>query len=79
MLKNNLETIEKDLNACSNMKRQDLFKSCVNEKLKTTLDNYLHIIEVNSDYLLTRNSMKVLKALTKQQKQEDKKALESGK
>ena len=75
MLKNSLIEIENQLNQYSNIKRSDFYQQCINDKLKNTLNNYLHIIEVNSDYLLSRNSIKVLKALTKEQKKEDKKAL----
>ena len=47
------------------------------ERLEATLEKYNREIELNSDYLLTRSSFKVLKALTKLQKRADKNVLEA--
>lgn len=75
MLAKKIKQVEQEINQYNNLTRQELYQQCIDAKLKVTLDNYLHIIEVNEDYLLTRNSVKVMKAITKQQKKEDKERL----
>lgn len=72
----NIKKIEEELNKYKNIQREDLLKSCITNKLAGTLERYNEEIDLNSDYLLTRSSTKVLKALTKLQKKQDKEILE---
>lgn len=55
---------------------QDLLQMCINEKLAETLRKYNEEIEAGTTFLLSRDSTKVLKALTKIQKRQDKEILE---
>lgn len=76
MFNSNLKYIKKELNRYADKNPQELLSDCINEKLQATLERYNKEIELNSDYLLTRSSAKVLKALTKLQKRADKDDLE---
>lgn len=71
MLKTVLKWINKDFNTYKDLSRQDLLKECINKKLAFTLKKYNEEIDWHSDYLISRSSVKVLKALTKIQKKND--------
>ena len=77
MLEVQLKHIKYDLNKYANMSQGDLLSYCINDKLQGTLKTYSEEIKLNSDYLLTRSSFRVLKALTKLQKKADKEVLQS--
>ena len=77
MLATQIKHIKYDLNKYSNMSQADLLSYCINDKLQGTLKTYNEEIRMNSEYLLTRSSFRVLKALTKLQKKADKNVLES--
>ena len=72
MLKRNLESIEKDLLKYKEYNRESLLKLFIDEKLKWALKIYNAEVERNSNYLLSKNGIRVLKALTKLQKKQDK-------
>lgn len=72
----NIKKIEQDLLKYKDIQREELLKSCITNKLAGTLERYNEEIDLNSDYLLTRSSTRVLKALTKMQKKQDKQILE---
>ena len=76
MLSIQIKHIIYDLNKYKDLSQSDLLTNCINNKLQTTLETYSEEIKLNSDYLLTRSSFKVLKALTKLQKRADKDVLE---
>ena len=75
MLSYCLKKISAELHKYDEYDRQALLKTCINNKLAYTLKRYNEDIDANSEYLLTRSSFKVLKALTKLQKKEDVKAI----
>lgn len=77
MLINHIKHIKKDLAKYSDKSRDDLLSMCITGKLEATLEKYNREIELNSDYILTRSSFRVLKALTKLQKRADKGVLEA--
>lgn len=77
MLDIQIKHIKYDLSKYKDMSRPELLSFCINDKLQGTLTKYNEEIKLNSDYLLTRSSFRVLKALTKLQKKADKAVLES--
>lgn len=77
MLSTQIKHIKYDLNKYANMSQAELLSYCINDKLQGTLKTYNDEIRMNSDYLLTRSSFRVLKALIKLQKKADKNVLES--
>lgn len=72
MLKRNLESIKKDINKYSEYNKESLLKLFIDEKLKWALKIYNAEVERNSNFLLSKNGIRVLKALTKIQKKQDK-------
>jgi hypothetical protein len=48
-------------------------KDCIKQTLVKSTITYNNTLQEAQDYLLTRNPMKVLKTITKEQKKEDKK------
>lgn len=77
MLKENIEIILRNNLKYDGYTRARLLQECIHNKLKATVLKYNEEIEDNADYLLTRSSTKVLKALTKIQKADDKKTLKA--
>lgn len=76
MFSSNLKYIKKEINRYIDKTPAELLSYCIEDKLNTTLKKYNKEMDLNSDYLLSRSSFKVLKAITKIQKKSDKKALE---
>ena len=77
MLIHHIKSIKKELNKYSDKTKDELLSLCIDNKLQAALEKYNKEIELNSDYLLTRSSVRVLKALTKLQKRADKEVLEA--
>ena len=77
MLINHIKNIKKELSKYQDKSQEELLSMCIDNKLEATLEKYNREIELNSDYLLTRSSFRVLKALTKLQKRADKNVLEA--
>lgn len=75
-LKENLIDISNELNKYKNISRNSLFTTCINNKLKNTLRQYNLEIELTSKYLIEQNTVRVMKTITKVQKQNDLEALE---
>ena len=71
-----LKTILADLNKIEYRSKDELLKTMIQNTLDVSYDRYCNNLKVNYDYLLTRSSAKVLKALTKLQKRADKDDLE---
>ena len=72
----NLHKIDKKLKECFATDRHKLFKECINHKLVETLKTYNEEVDVNSSFLIEQSTIRVLKALTKLQKKDDKAVLE---
>lgn len=77
MLINHIKHIKRELSKYQDKSQEELLSMCIDNKLEATLEKYNREIELNSDYLLTRSSFRVLKALTKLQKRADKNVLEA--
>lgn len=77
MFKQNLEKILEELNTFRRKSRAQILSNCVKEKLDLTVQKYNSKVSWNAEYLATRDSSKVLKALTKLQKKDDRDALDS--
>ena len=75
MLEAKIKHIKQDISKYENINRADLLTKCIDDKLRATLKKYNLDMELNSDYLLKREGTRVLKALTKLQKKDDKEAL----
>ena len=74
-LKNNLSIIRAELSKYDKMTRKEFFNQAINNRLKNTL--YIYNIETDklSDFLIQQQGMRVLKAITKIQKADDKKVI----
>ena len=74
-LTQNLETIKSEIDKYSDMTRTEIFNQSINRLLKHTLQRYSNTIEQLSGYLLNQEGMRILKAITKIQKLDDKKII----
>lgn len=77
MFKFKLKVIKEDLSRYTALTRAELLKNCINNKLAYTLQRYDDEINMNVDYLSTKNSVRVLKALSKIQKRNDVKNIQA--
>lgn len=75
-LSQNILSITEDLNKYKDLSRSKLFTQCINEKLKAAVMKYNYQLDLDNEYLLRKRITDVLKAITKQQKTEDKKILD---
>jgi DNA integrity scanning protein DisA with diadenylate cyclase activity len=75
-LKVNIEKIKNEMNKYSGLTRTEIFDHSINRLLKYTLKKYNNNIENLSEYLLNQEGMRVLKAITKIQKSNDKKVIQ---
>ena len=75
MLKDRIIEVADDLNRYKGVTRSHLFTKCVDEKLKNTLQIYINDLDLTSDDLMRKASVRVMKALTKIQKNDDKNAI----
>lgn len=73
----NLKEIISDIDRYKDISRIDLINSCINKKLNLTLEEYQSDIDNTSEYLLKQNGTRVIKAITKIQKNNDKAVIES--
>lgn len=74
-LNENLRQIQQELAEFKDIPREELYSQCIDDKLTETVLKYNADLDLNSKYLLTRASMKVLKGITKVQKAADKQIL----
>lgn len=74
-LNENLHQIQNELAEFKDISREELYSQCIDNKLTETVLKYNVDLDLNSKYLLTRASMKVLKGITKVQKAADKQIL----
>ena len=70
-----LDSIELALNKYKDMDRDTLFNYCIDRRLQATLLNYNEELEGNTSYLLRKCGWRVLKTLTRMQKDDDKEAI----
>ena len=75
MLKDRIIEISDDLDRYKDITRARLFTRCVDNKLKNTLQNYISDLDLTSDELMRKASFRVMKAITKIQKNDDKNAI----
>lgn len=66
-LKDKLETLKIQVEDQVN-----LFNHCVTERLKSSQENYQKLLEKNCIYIMSRNNLKIIRALDKYQKRRDK-------
>lgn len=78
-LENILDVISQELDRYKDISRVELFNQCIDSRLKAVLLRYNEATEATSNYLIRRGSARVLKTLTRMQKQEDKDVLEAQK
>lgn len=75
MLKSRIEEISSDISKYADLSRDALFTDCVDRKLKATLARYIDIINLDEKELRTKSSIRVIKAVTRMQHEEDKKRI----
>ncbi len=79
MLKKDFKTILSEiineLEVTKTFSRNSLLDSCINAKLRNTITTFNDELDLTTEYLLRRASEKVLKTITKVQKQKDKQEL----
>ena len=73
MFKNALNSIMSDLDRISKVDKNDLFESMVQSVIDTSYDGYCHNLKINYDYLLYRDTLKVLKNVKRQKEKREKK------
>lgn len=67
-----LSNIEDELSQYKDLTKVEIFNVCINNRLAATLVKYNEQIDSSSEYLLRQSSVRVLKALTKIKKNDDK-------
>lgn len=74
-LRSTLKKIAEEMNKYSKMTQVELFNQSINKLLTQTLKKYNNNIDLLSEYVLNKEGMRVLKAITKIQKNNDKKII----
>lgn len=74
-LRSTLKKIAEEMNKYSKMTQVELFNQSINKLLTQTLKKYNNNIDLLSEYILNKEGMRVLKAITKIQKNNDKKII----
>jgi len=74
-LKNNLAKIKAELALYDEFTRPELFNHCINQRLMHTLELYNVKTDQLSDFLIRQQGIRVLKAITKLQKFNDRKVI----
>ena len=72
MFKDVLNSIMSDLNKVDKTNRDELFESKVRSILDTSYQSYHHKLKVNYDYLLYRDTLKVLKNIKREKTKREK-------
>lgn len=73
--KDTLNEIIQELALYKNVSPEEMLTECIRQKLQNTVLKYDKTLDMSSNYLTTRACEKVLKALTKIRKKDDKEAL----
>lgn len=75
-LKSNLDIIQKQIDECINLSRDEIFTAAVDSKLQKSLLRYYNEIRWNSDNILDlKDPRRILKTITRQQRQDDKEVI----
>jgi len=74
-LATNLKTVEEEINKYSELTQTEIFNQSINRLLKRTLHKYNNNIDQLSGYLLNQEGIRILKAITKIQKFDNKKVI----
>lgn len=72
-----IDEIEVELSRYKDLSKVEIFNECINNRLAATLVKYNEKIDSTSEYLLRQSSVRVLKALTKIKKVNDKDIINS--
>ena len=72
-----LPEISEEIVSYSNLSRSDIFNECLSNKLSANLSQYFSFLNLNSRHLSIKPNRRVLKAVTKLQKNSDKDYLKS--
>lgn len=70
-----LQMVKDELNRYLTISRDDLFTQCINERLKATLLEYGEHVENDSNFLMKQSEIRVFKAITRMQREEDKETI----
>ena len=76
-LKTIIDKIDAEITKYKNFSRVELFEYCIQELLKQKLKLYNDEIDNTVEFLENRGSTRIMKALTKIQKKEDKEVIEA--
>ena len=75
--KNNVLSIIEDFKKYYKISKDTIYTECIEKKLNLTVLKYNKELALNSRYIERRSDKKVLKALTKLQKNQDREVLKS--
>lgn len=75
--KNNVLSIIENFKKYYKLSKDTIYTNCIDKKLNLTVLKYNNELALNSRYIEGRSDKKVLKALTKLQKNQDKEALKN--
>ena len=73
----NLEEIISEMQVHKGFSRDKFFEDCIKKKLNNIVDLYNLDLDYNTNFLATRDSERVLRTITKQQKLKDRELLKS--
>ena len=73
----NLKEIIQEIQVQKGFSRDKFFEGCINEKLKNIVARYNLDLDLGTNFLLTRSSESVIKAINKIQKVKDREVLRS--
>ena len=66
----NLNYVQKVISV--DVPKDELMKACIESKLAASEEEYNRTLELTQEYLLSRDNLKVLKTIEREQKKEDK-------
>ena len=75
--KNNVLLIIEDFKKYYRVSKDTIYTDCIEKKLNLTVSKYNNELALNSRYITGRSDKKVLKALTKLQKNQDREILKN--
>lgn len=70
-IKERLINMRQELDECSSITPQELYENCINERLKQTILKYNDELDLDSRFLLQKAAVRVMKAITVMQKNND--------
>ena len=66
----NLNYVQKVISV--DIPKEELLQACIESKLAASEEEYTKTLELTQEYLLSRDNLKVLKTIEREQKKEDK-------